>query len=79
MGGPPLPNMPPAAHKRIHVHIDYLDGTEEDMEAADMLQLGVPGLLLVPLPRDSFIGINLAVVRRWEATPSGLAVVRGAN
>ena len=77
--GPPQPNIPLASAKRIHVHIDYLDGTEEDMEAAEMLQLGVPGLLLVPLPRDAFIGVNLATVKRWEATPSGLAVVHGAN
>lgn len=71
--GMPLPVGP---KHPVTLEIEYLDGTKEELVSADTLQLQ-PGFLLVPMPRDAFISINLAAVRRWEATPVGLAVVRG--
>jgi hypothetical protein len=65
--------------QRIMVKIDYLDGTSEELEAAAALQMGLPGAILIPQPRDGHVGVNVAAVKRWEAIPSAVVVVRGTN
>jgi hypothetical protein len=65
--------------QRIRVQIEYLDGTTEDLDSEGQLQLGLPGMFLVPQPRGGHVGVNVLAVKRWEAIPSGLTVIRGAN
>jgi hypothetical protein len=73
------PNLPPMpVDQRTTVKIDYLDGESEVLEASGPLQMqGV--FLIIPQPRDSWIAIAQSIIRRWEAIPCQIAVVRGAN
>lgn len=68
----------------IRVRVRYTDGEEEEFQAAGPIQLpgnGQPGegLLMIPMQRGGHVGIPLGVVKRWEATTSGLMVPPGAS
>lgn len=64
------------ALQRLQITIEYLDGTEEEIEAVGKLDLGsTPGFVMISTSRNEAIGINLQAVRKWKATASKLSVV----
>lgn len=70
------PTAPVLPGGKVKIWLD--DGTYE--EVPTIAPAGMQGpFLMLSLPRDAFIAVNMANIRRWEWHPSRIAVVRGAN